>query len=47
VPVFGINTAGYAPSALPPGKANRFEVGGFSDKGFTMFGLLATGRRNA
>jgi hypothetical protein len=43
VPVFGINTAGYGPSALPPGKRNRFEIGGFSDKVFDMFGLLATG----
>ena len=43
VPVFGINTAGYGPSALPPGKRNRFEIGGFSDKVFTMFGLLASG----
>ena len=43
VPVFGINTSGYGPSALPPGKRNRFEIGGFSDKVFTMFGLLAAG----
>ena len=43
VPVFGINTSGYGPSAVPPGKRNRFEIGGFSDKVFTMFGLLATG----
>jgi len=43
VPVFGLNTSGYGPSALPPGKRNRFEIGGFSDKVFTMFGLLATG----
>ncbi|WP_425558511.1 TROVE domain-containing protein [Catenulispora subtropica] len=47
VPVFGINTAGYAPSALAPGKANRFEIGGFSDKVFTMFGLLASGQGTA
>jgi hypothetical protein len=43
VPVFGINTVGYGPSALPPGKRNRFEIGGFSDKVFTMFALLAAG----
>jgi len=44
VPIFGINTGGYAPAALPPDKRNRFEVGGFSDKVFTMFGLLASGQ---
>ncbi|NUP46580.1 MAG: TROVE domain-containing protein [Catenulispora sp.] len=44
VPVFGINTGGYGRSALPPQKANRFEIGGFSDKVFTMFGLLASGQ---
>lgn len=43
VPVFGINTTGYGASALPPGKRNRFEIGGFSDKVFTMFALLAGG----
>ena len=43
VPVFGINTTGYGASALPPGKHNRFEIGGFSDKVFTMFALLAAG----
>ena len=42
VPIFGINTSGYAPAALPPDRRNRFEVGGFSDKVFTMFGLLAS-----
>jgi hypothetical protein len=43
VPVFGINTAGHGPSALPPGTRNRFEIGGFSDKVFSMFALLAAG----
>ncbi|MBS2532531.1 TROVE domain-containing protein [Catenulispora sp. NF23] len=47
VPVFAINTAGYGPSALPPGKRNRFEIGGFSDKVFSMFALLADGDRPA
>ena len=47
VPVFGINTTGYGASALPPGKRNRFEIGGFSDKVFGMFALLATGAAGA
>jgi V8-like Glu-specific endopeptidase len=44
VPVFGINTSGYSKAALPAGTRNRFEIGGFSDKVFTMFGLLARGK---
>lgn len=44
VPMFGINTTGYAASSIDTGAPNRFEVGGFSDKVFTMFGLLASGR---
>jgi hypothetical protein len=44
VPVFGVNTTGYGVSALPAGTRNRFEVGGFSDKVFTMFGLLSAGQ---
>jgi hypothetical protein len=47
VPVFGINTSGYGRSALRPNKPNRFEIGGFSDKVFTMFGLLAEGQSAA
>jgi hypothetical protein len=43
VPVFGINTTGYAPSSLDTSAANRFEIGGFSDKVFQLFGLLARG----
>jgi hypothetical protein len=43
VPVFGINTSGYGPTALRPGARNRFEIGGFSDKVFSMFALLADG----
>lgn len=43
IPVFGINTTGYAPSALNTAVANRYEVGGFSDKVFQMFALLASG----
>lgn len=44
VPMFGINTTGYAASSIDTSAPNRFEVGGFSDKVFTMFGLLASGR---
>lgn len=40
VPVFGINTTGYAPSALNTAVPGRYEIGGFSDKVFTMLGLL-------
>jgi TROVE domain len=43
VPVFGINTTGYAPSALNTAVPGRYEIGGFSDKVFTMLGLLAGG----
>ncbi|NSC20700.1 TROVE domain-containing protein [Streptomyces albus subsp. chlorinus] len=43
VPVFGVNTSGYAPSALDTSRPNRFEIGGFSDKLFTMMALLAEG----
>jgi hypothetical protein len=43
VPVFGINTSGYAASALKTAVPGRYEIGGFSDKVFTMLGLLAGG----
>lgn len=43
VPVFGINTTGYAPSALNTAVPGRYEIGGFSDKVFSMLGLLAGG----
>ncbi len=44
VPMFGINTAGYAPSMLNTSAANRFEVGGFSDKVFSMFAWAVDGK---
>lgn len=44
VPVFSIDTSGYQASALDTSKPNRYEVGGFSDKLFTMVRLLADGR---
>ena len=43
VPMFGINTTGYAPATIDSSKPNRYEVGGFSDKLFTMFDLLSRG----
>jgi hypothetical protein len=41
--MFGINTTGYAPSARNTAVPGRYEIGGFSDKVFTMLGLLAGG----
>jgi hypothetical protein len=43
VPVFGVNTTGYAASSLDTSAANRFEIGGFSDRVFSLFGMLAQG----
>ncbi|SCG11718.1 hypothetical protein GA0115260_114931 [Streptomyces sp. MnatMP-M27] len=45
VPVFGVNTTGYAPTSIDTGRPNRYEIGGFSDKLFTMVGLLSQGDR--
>lgn len=44
VPVFGVNTTGYAQSALDGTRPNRHEIGGFSDKLFTMVALLSGGQ---
>jgi hypothetical protein len=44
VPMFGINTTGYAVSSIDTSQPNRFEIGGFSDKVFQLFSLLATGQ---
>lgn len=43
VPVHTFNLAGYAPAGSRSG-ANRFTVGGLSDAGFKMIGLLEAGR---
>ena len=43
VPLFGINTTGYAAAAVDTSRPNRYEVGGFSDKVFTMFAALSAG----
>lgn len=44
VPMFGINTTGYAQTSIDTSKPNRYEIGGFSDKLFTMIDLLGRGR---
>lgn len=44
VPLFSIDTSGYSKSAIDTSKSNRYEVGGFSDKLFTMIRLLDSGR---
>lgn len=44
VPMFGINTTGYAQTTIDSSKPNRYEIGGFSDKLFTMVDLLSRGR---
>ncbi|MET8181367.1 hypothetical protein [Streptomyces sp. NPDC005336] len=41
VPMFGVNTPGYAAASIDTGQPNRYEIGGFSDKLFTMIGLLS------
>jgi hypothetical protein len=47
VPMFGVNSAGYAPSALDTAQPNRHEIGGFSDKLFTLIDMLSRGRDTA
>lgn len=44
VPMYSIDTTGYAASSLDTSKPNRYEVGGFSDKLFTMISLLDKGQ---
>jgi hypothetical protein len=44
VPVYSIDTSGYAGSPLDTSVANRYEVGGFSDKLFTMISMLDAGQ---
>ncbi|RKN10866.1 TROVE domain-containing protein [Streptomyces radicis] len=44
VPMFGVNTAGYAPSSINTGRPGRYEIAGFGDKLFTMVDLLDRGR---
>ncbi|MFI6982751.1 TROVE domain-containing protein [Embleya sp. NPDC050154] len=44
VPMFGVDTTGYAATSIEVGTPNRHEIGGFSDRMFTMLDLMARGR---
>ncbi|MET9086181.1 TROVE domain-containing protein [Streptomyces sp. NPDC004237] len=44
VPMFSVDTSGYAPAPLDTSQPNRYEIGGFSDACFTMIDLLSRGR---
>jgi hypothetical protein len=44
VPMFGVDTTGYSKATIDTSKPNRFEIGGWSDKLFTMMDLLSRGR---
>lgn len=43
VPMFSLNVAGYAATGVDTSKPHRYEVGGFSDKVFTMLASLSSG----
>jgi hypothetical protein len=43
VPMFGVDTSGYDKPTIQAGVPNRHEIGGFSDKMFTMMALLDRG----
>jgi hypothetical protein len=43
VPMFGIDTTGYSAATIDAGKPNRYEIGGFSDKLFTLVDRLSKG----
>jgi hypothetical protein len=44
VPMFSVDTSGYAASPLDTSMPNRYEIGGFSDRLFTMVDFLSRGR---
>jgi hypothetical protein len=44
VPLFAVNTNGYAASGIDATQPHRYEIGGFSDKLFTVIDLLSRGR---
>jgi hypothetical protein len=43
VPIYGWNLQGYRRAAMPTGRANRHEFGGFSDAAFRLIPLLEAG----
>jgi hypothetical protein len=43
VDMFGINLAGYSSTAVDTSQPHRYEIGGFSDKLFTLVAMLAQG----
>lgn len=44
IPLFGVDTTGYSRTSLDLSRPNRYEIGGFSDKLFTMVELLSRGK---
>ena len=44
VPIIGVNAAGYAATVIDPSTPNRLEIGGFSDKLFTLAGAFTAGK---
>jgi hypothetical protein len=44
VPLFSIDTTGYQAAPVDASRPNRYEIGGFSDRMFTMVDLLSRGR---
>lgn len=47
VPLFGVDTGGYSESSIDSSQRFRYEIGGFSDKLFTMVDLLSRGRSSS
>ncbi|MEU7323579.1 hypothetical protein ACIQKE_10125 [Streptomyces griseoviridis] len=43
MPLFSVDTSGYAAGPLDTSQPGRYEIGGFSDAAFTMIDLLSRG----
>ena len=43
-PLFGVNLGGYAQTTINTSQQNRYEIGGFTDKMFTIVDMLMRGR---
>ncbi|MFJ8276138.1 hypothetical protein ACIRA2_02475 [Streptomyces griseoviridis] len=41
MPVFSVDTSGYAAAILGTSQSGRYEIGGFSDVPFTVIDLLS------